>query len=479
MLFNSIEFFLFLPVAFMLYWFVANKHLQAQNALIVILSYIFYGWWDWRFLSLLALSSLIDFSVGIALSNTSTPSKRKLLLAISLATNLGLLGFFKYYNFFVAEFIEAFSHFGLHLDVHTLGIILPVGISFYTFQTMSYTIDVYRRTMEPTKDIIAFFAYVSFFPQLVAGPIERATNLLPQFTAKRHFDYAHATDGMRQILWGFFKKVVIADNCAPYVNDIFGNSADYNGGTLALGAVLFAFQIYGDFSGYSDIAIGTARLFGFNLMQNFAYPYFSRDIAEFWRRWHISLSTWFRDYVYIPLGGSKGGTAMKIRNTFIIFLVSGFWHGANFTFLAWGFLHALYFIPLQLTGKNRVNINVVAHGDQWVSPIDVVRMLLTFVLVTFGWIFFRAKSITHAFEYIMGIFTKSPLESLTILPLSLLALIGFMLAVEWLHRDKKHGLEVSWLLDKKVLRWGMYLGMMLLIFLFGNFGKTEFIYFAF
>ncbi len=479
MLFNSPEFLIFLVLAFVLYWFVFNRHLKAQNALIVALSYLFYGWWDWRFLGLLFASSFVDYNVGLGLARIVNPSRRKLLLVASLVANLGLLGFFKYYNFFVTEFIDAFSHLGVHLDVNTLNIILPVGISFYTFQSISYAIDVYRRNIEPTRDLVAFLAYVSFFPQLVAGPIERATNLLPQFTSKRHFDYALATDGMRQVLWGFFKKIVIADNCASYVNDIFGNTADYNGGTLFLGAVLFAFQIYGDFSGYSDIAIGTARLFGFSLMQNFAYPYFSRDVAEFWRRWHISLSTWFRDYVYIPLGGSKGGTWMKIRNTFVIFLLSGFWHGANLTFIAWGFLHALYFIPLQLTGKNRVNINIVAHGNQWVSPMDVLRILFTFLLVTFGWIFFRAKSITHAFEYILGIFTKAPLEALAIFPISLLGLIGFMLAVEWVHRDKQHGLEITWLQDKKVLRWCMYLGIMLLIFLFGNFGKTEFIYFAF
>jgi D-alanyl-lipoteichoic acid acyltransferase DltB (MBOAT superfamily) len=326
MIFNSIDFAVFLPIVFFLYWFVTNKNLKLQNLLIVLASYTFYGWWDWRFLSLMLFSTLIDYSIGRGLLKQEGITKRKILLWSSIIVNLGLLGFFKYYNFFIENFVEAFTFFGLEISASSLNIILPVGISFYTFQTLSYSIDIYRRKLEPTKDFIAFAAFVSFFPQLVAGPIERATNLLPQFYKKRKFDLVSASDGLRQILWGLFKKVVIADNCAEIANIIFNNSGDYSGGTLLLGAVFFTFQIYGDFSGYSDIAIGTSRLFGFNLMQNFKFPYFSRDIAEFWRRWHISLSTWFRDYLYIPLGGSRGGTFMKVRNTFIIFIVSGFWH---------------------------------------------------------------------------------------------------------------------------------------------------------
>lgn len=479
MLFNSKEFILFFPIAFVLYWFVTNRNLRLQNLLIVFLSYIFYGWWDWRFLSLIFFSSLLDYGVGLGLQKEQNEGKRKGLLAISMVANLGLLGFFKYYNFFVTEFVNAFASLGIELHPLTLSIILPVGISFYTFQTMSYSIDVYRRKMEPTSDLVAFMAYVSFFPQLVAGPIERATNLLPQFFAKREFKYEKAVDGMRQMLWGFFKKVVIADNCAPLVNNIFGNSDTQDGPTLILGAVLFAFQIYGDFSGYSDIAIGLARLFGFDLMQNFAFPYFSRDIAEFWRRWHISLSTWFRDYLYIPLGGSKGGTWMKVRNTFAIFLVSGFWHGANFTFIAWGFLNALYFIPLLLAKKNRVNIGVVAQGKYWVSPADLLRILGTFAITVLAWIFFRAHNVSHAFSYIKGIFTGAYSNLELNWPSELLGLIGFMLVVEWFHRDKHHGLEFSWLKNKPVLRWSAYLTILFLIFVFGNFGKTEFIYFAF
>jgi D-alanyl-lipoteichoic acid acyltransferase DltB (MBOAT superfamily) len=345
---------------------------------LVLASYVFYGWWDWRFLSLIIFSSCVDYLVGIGLSKTDEHKKRKVLLLASISVNLGLLAFFKYFNFFAENFANAFTLFGQHIEPTHLNIILPVGISFYTFQTLSYSIDVYKRKLEPTKDVISFLAFVSFFPQLVAGPIERATNLLPQFFKKRSFNYDHAVDGMRQILWGLFKKVVIADNCAQFANQIFHNYTDLNGSTLLLGAIFFTFQIYGDFSGYSDIAIGTARLFGFNLMQNFKFPYFSRDIAEFWRRWHISLTTWFRDYLYIPLGGSHGGLWMKIRNTFIIFLVSGFWHGANWTFLAWGFLNACYFLPLMLTNNNRKYITTVAEGKLLPSIKELFQMTITF-----------------------------------------------------------------------------------------------------
>ena len=336
MLFNSIDFALFLPIVFILYWFVANKNIKIQNLLIVIASYIFYGWWDWRFLFLIFCSTMVDYIIGFYLSNQNNRKIRKILLFISIAINLGILGFFKYYNFFLSSFTHVFTFFGVEIKANSLRIVLPVGISFYTFQTMSYTIDVYKRKIQATNDFIAFAAFVSFFPQLVAGPIERATNLLPQFLKKREFIYAQAVNGLRQMLWGLFKKIVIADNCARYVNMTFNNAESLTGSTLVLGVVFFAFQIYCDFSGYSDIAIGTARLFGFTLMKNFSFPYFSRDIAEFWRRWHISLTSWFRDYVYIPMGGSRGSGWIKVRNVLIIFLVSGFWHGANWTFLLWG-----------------------------------------------------------------------------------------------------------------------------------------------
>lgn len=478
MLFNSIDFAIFLPIVFLLYWFVVKSNLKLQNLFLVIASYVFYGWWDWRFLSLIIFSSLVDYYMGILLLNENNDVKRKRLLWLSICVNLGFLGFFKYYNFFIDNFTQAFSFFGNEIAANTLHIILPVGISFYTFQTLSYTIDVYHRKLEPTKNMVSFLAFVSFFPQLVAGPIERATNLLPQFYKKRTFHYSQAVDGLRQILWGLFKKMVIADNCAEYANLIFNNSDAYSGSTLVMGAVFFTFQIYGDFSGYSDIAIGTSRLFGFNLKQNFSFPYFSRDIAEFWRRWHISLSTWFRDYLYVPLGGSRGGAWMKIRNTFIIFIVSGFWHGANWTFIAWGFLNALYFMPLLLTNRNRHHIEIVAQNRFLPSFKEFFAMGFTFGLTVFAWIFFRANSMTHAFSYIKNIFTNSLFKFPEIRPTYLLALILIFFMIEWLGRTQKYALE-KLLLDKPlVFRWLFYMVLMACIFIFNN-KEQEFIYFQF
>ncbi|MEQ3663983.1 MULTISPECIES: MBOAT family O-acyltransferase [unclassified Olleya] len=479
MYFNSLDFALFLPIVFILYWFVTNKNLKLQNALLVLASYVFYGWWDWRFLSLIVFSSLVDYTIGLQLNHTVQPSKRKLLLWTSILVNLGFLGFFKYYNFFVDSFVDAFSFFGSPIQPNTLDIILPVGISFYTFQTLSYTIDVYKRKLEPTQDIVSFLAFVSFFPQLVAGPIERATNLLPQFYKKRQFHYSQAVDGCRQILWGFFKKVVIADNCAEYANQIFNNSSEHPGSTLLIGALFFTFQIYGDFSGYSDIAIGTSRLFGFNLKQNFAFPYFSRDIAEFWRRWHISLSTWFRDYLYIPLGGSQGGTWMKVRNTFIIFLVSGFWHGANWTFIIWGFLNALYFLPLLLVKRNRTNLDVVAQDSKLPNIKELVQMGLTFGLTVIAWVFFRAESVTHAFTYLKGLFSTSLLTAPTIRPTNLLVLILFFIGIEWIGRRQQYAIEVLLLKQSRVIRWAFYMIIIAIIFVFSSDNQQEFIYFQF
>ena len=400
MLFNSLDFVLFLPIVFIVYWFVVNRSLKLQNLFVVIASYVFYAWWDWRFLGLIVFSTLVDFLVANQLKKKKLPLHRKWLLALSLTCNLGLLGFFKYYNFFVDSWVDAWQLVGVTMETNTLQIILPVGISFYTFQTLSYTIDVYRNKLKPTTDLIQFAAYVSFFPQLVAGPIERATRLLPQFNKTRVFNSQLAISGFYLIIWGLFKKVVIADNCAFFVNQIFDSSVGLTSMELFLGAVLFAFQIYGDFSGYSDIAIGVARLFGFSLMINFSFPYFSRDIAEFWRRWHISLSTWFRDYLYIPLGGSRGNQSLKIRNVFIVFLVSGFWHGANWTFVIWGGIHALLFLPLLLAKKNRVYVD-----DTRLSFNQVPKLVLTFVLVCLAWIFFRADSVSVAYQITTDIFS--------------------------------------------------------------------------
>lgn len=478
MFFNSIDFAIFLPIVFILYWFVTNQNLKLQNFLIVVASYVFYGWWDWRFLSLIIFSTLVDYLVGLGLAKEENPSKRKIFLWTSILVNLGFLGFFKYYNFFLDNFITAFSFFGTPIQAGSLNIILPVGISFYTFQTLSYSIDVYNRKLNPTRDFIAFSAFVSFFPQLVAGPIERATHLLPQFYVKRIFDYSKAADGMRQILWGLFKKIVIADNCAEYANMIFNNSEDYAGSTLVLGAIFFTFQIYGDFSGYSDIAIGTSRLFGFDLMKNFNFPYFSRDIAEFWRRWHISLSTWFRDYLYIPLGGSRGGKWLKIRNAFIIFIVSGFWHGANWTFIVWGALNALYFLPLLLLNRNRMNSEIVAQGKCLPTLRETTAMLFTFGQTVVAWIFFRAKDLNHAFSYLSGIFSKSLFSMPEVRPRSVILMVILFILMEWQGREQDYAIAHLGINRNPTLRYILYYAIVISLFWFDG-SDQEFIYFQF
>ena len=486
MLFSSIDFAIFLPSVFFIYWFIANRNIKLQNAFIVLASYFFYGWWDWRFLGLIATSTLVDFAVGRGLSKYQSQRTRKVLLCISIIVNLSFLGFFKYYNFFIENLIAGFSFLGKDISPHSLNIVLPVGISFYTFQTLSYTIDVYRKKIKPTKDFMAFSAFVCFFPQLVAGPIERATNLLPQFCEARFFDYAKAKDGLRQILWGLMKKILIADNCAVYVDLIFGNHYIYSGSALAIGAVLFSIQIYGDFSGYSDIAIGTSRLFGFKLRRNFAFPYYSRDIAEFWRRWHISLSSWFRDYLYIPLGGSRGTFLKKIRNIFVIFIVSGFWHGANWTFIIWGALNALYFLPLLILKKNRINLDNVAEGRMLPSLREFFSMVFTYLLTVFGWIFFRSESITSALAYIGKIFSQSLFtipnihSDETQLPLIIFVpiIISFFL-VEWFQRDKQHALQIEMLKVPRFVRWAIYSFVIFLVGMYMPTGEMPFIYFQF
>jgi alginate O-acetyltransferase complex protein AlgI len=480
MLFNSIEFAIFLPIVFLIYWYINFKKLKYQNLFLLAASYVFYGFWDPRFLTLIIFSSLVDYIIGRRLFGEQNNRNRKYLLLVSLFVNLGLLAVFKYYNFFIDSFASSFSFFGYGFEASRLDVILPVGISFYTFQTLSYTIDIYRRKLEPSSDVISFFTFVSFFPQLVAGPIERASNLLPQFYKKREFNYAKAADGMRQILWGLFKKIVIADNCAKHVNDIFGSYQDHTGATLFLGAVLFAFQIYGDFSGYSDIAIGTSRLFGFNLKQNFAFPYFSRDIAEFWRRWHISLSTWFRDYVYIPLGGNKGSKTRKIFNIFVIFLVSGFWHGANWTFIVWGGLNAMLFLPLMLLDRNRKNTDTVAEGKIFSSLRELFQIGITFFATSIIWVFFRAENLSKAFDYTSLIFQKSfftiPKLSNSYMLLDI-SFIPILIIFEWFTRTKQHGLEIGEI--KSLYRRIIYIFLIILIFSFGEFGQHEFIYFQF
>lgn len=478
MLFNSINFALFLPIVFFLYWFAANKNYKHQNILLLVASYFFYACWDYRFMFLLIFSTLLDYFTGLKMFDAKTTSGKKFWFWLSIGVNLGFLGFFKYYNFFAESFADALSNVGLHVDVWTLNVILPVGISFYTFHGLSYVIDIYYDRIKPERDFVDYAVFVSFFPLLVAGPIERATHLLPQIQRERKFNYTQAVDGLRQILWGLFKKIVIADNCAEYANIIFNDSAHQSGSTLVLGALFFTFQIYCDFSGYSDIALGTARLFGVELLRNFSFPYFSRDIAEFWRRWHISLSTWFRDYLYIPLGGSKGGTWMKVRNTFIIFLVSGFWHGANWTFIAWGLLNALYFLPLLLANRNRNNIGTVAEGRILPNLQEILSMGITFMLTVFAWIFFRANDMTHAISYVKGIFTKSLFSLPTILPMSLFALITFFIVIEWLGREHQYALQKFGFKWPKLIRLSFYYLLIVLLFVFMG-KEQEFIYFQF
>ena len=483
MLFNSLTYAIFLPIVFLLYWFVfdyamrgCKRQLLWQNLLIVVASYIFYGWWNWRFLILIAITTILSFLSGIGIEKAPTQRGKKAIMITNIVVNLGILGVYKYYDFFAMQFARLF---GIESDFLLLHLILPVGISFYTFQALSYSIDVYRKQIEPTHDIISFTAFLSFFPQLVAGPIERATNLLPQFQKKRTFDYAQAVDGMRQILWGLFKKIVVADNCATYVDQVFADLGSHSGSTLLLAAILFTFQIYGDFSGYSDIAIGTAKLFGIKLMRNFNVPYFSRDIAEFWRRWHISLTTWFRDYVYIPLGGSRPalparlevkGERLKarytkwiaVRNTFVIFLLSGFWHGANWTFLLWGAYHALLFVPLLLMNKNR------RFRDDERRYADIPRILCTFLLVVIGWIIFRSPSISACGEYLLEICDRSlwamPYIENSLQLIATFIAIGVMLLMEW----------------RKQLpnRWWMYYLLIIAIWWFAG-QDMDFIYFQF
>jgi len=483
MLFNSFEYLVFLPVVFLLYWFVVNKKLEIQNAFIVVVSYIFYGWWDWRFLILIAITSFASWLSGIWMlhirqtgENPAVRNKKcKWITAGNIVLNIGILGFFKYYNFFVDNFVEVFGFMGIKLHVSTLRIILPVGISFYTFQALSYSIDVYRDKLKPTKDIIAFFAFVSFFPQLVAGPIERATSLLVQFYHKRTFVYKQAVDGIRQIIWGFFKKMVIADNCSVVVDDIFGNYANYSGSTLVLGALLFSFQIYGDFSGYSDIAIGTAKLFGIELRRNFHYPYFSRNIMEFWRRWHISLNTWFLDYIYIPLGGSREGRYKHIRNILLVFFLSGLWHGAAWTFIVWGLYYGLLFIPLVLLGV-RVDTKVPQFKN-------IGSILGAFMIVMFGWIIFRAENMMVAMGYLQHMFDKSlfhiPKAAGVNNVFAILSLffILILLSIEWMNRGNSFGLDLKHV-PNNFLRYSIYTFILFAIYFFGA-DSSSFIYFQF
>lgn len=479
MLFNSIEFVIFLPLTFVVYWLLRKKT-GWQNAFVVGASYLFYGWWNWRFLLLIAFTTLCSYISGRAIEASATKlAKAKAVMWGNIILNLGILGIFKYYDFFIQSFADTFLHG--HADHLLLHLVLPVGISFYTFQALSYSIDVYRGSLKATRNPLAFFAYVSFFPQLVAGPIERATSLLPQFEQPRRFDYRQCVDGLRQMLWGFFKKMMVADSCAQYADPIFQHPDWYNGATLLLAAVLFTLQIYCDFSGYSDIAIGCAKLFGIRLRRNFNVPYFSRDIAEFWRRWHISLTTWFRDYIYIPLGGSRCSKGKVIRNTFVIFLVSGMWHGANWTFLAWGAYHAVLFMPMILLGKNRRHTDVVAAGRRLPSLAELGQMTITFVLAVMGWVLFRADSIEAAWAYYQHmfghLFSGGPNITSQLNKWVMIVAITLLTVVEWINRAEEH--EFVRQPRSRVLRWGFYLVLLTMIGAYMVTNEMPFIYFQF
>jgi len=477
MFFNSLAFAIFLPIVFLLYWFVFNKTKSSQNALLIVASYYFYSCWDWRFLFLLVFSTFLDYYTGIQIEKGKSEKSRKFWFWLSIIVNLGFLGIFKYYNFFASSFSDLLNSAGIKASPILLNVILPVGISFYTFHGLSYVIDIYYKRIKAEYNFVDYSLFVSYFPLLVAGPIERATHLLPQVKVKREFNFETAKEGVYQIIWGLVKKVVIADTCATYANAIFDHYTSMNSFSLIMGAIYFAFQIYGDFSGYSDIALGVSKLFGLDLLRNFNYPYFSRDIAEFWRRWHISLSSWFRDYLYIPLGGSKGGLWMKIRNTFIIFVVSGFWHGANWTYVVWGFINAVYFLPLLLSNSNRNNMDAIVLKWNFDSAKVIMSILYTFLLTCIAWVFFRASTITDAFSYLKRIITDRHFGSQYLenerYNYELLLLIGVFVLVEWNNRNKVEPLSGK----RSLLKLSLAIAAILA---FGTYSDyKEFIYFQF
>jgi alginate O-acetyltransferase complex protein AlgI len=477
MFFNSFHFAVFLPIVFILYWFVGNKSKINQNYILILASYYFYSCWDWRFLFLLVFSTLLDYISAMKIEESKTQPERKFWLWLCISINLGFLGIFKYYNFFAYSFAELFHSFGVTASPILLQLILPVGISFYTFHGLSYIIDIYYKRIKSERNFVDYSLFVSYFPLLVAGPIERATHLLPQLKVRRKFNFEKAKEGIYQIIWGLVKKVVIADSCAIYANEIFNHYPTMNSLSLILGAIYFAFQIYGDFSGYSDIALGTSKLFGIDLLKNFNYPYFSRDIAEFWRKWHISLSSWFRDYLYIPLGGSKGNKLFQVRNTFIIFLVSGFWHGANLTYVAWGLINALYFLPLLVLNRNRKNVGDFSLGFNIESFRTILNILMTFSITCFAWIFFRSKTITDAIYYIKRIFTNQNFTPeyfrIERYNYDLMALVLIFVVIEWNNRTKIEPISGKW----SWLKLALCLAAIVALGIFSDY--KEFIYFQF
>ncbi len=476
MLFNSPVYLFFLPVVFAIYWFVKGKNFKFQNLVLIISSYVFYGWWDWRFTSLILLSTIVDYFCGLKIYHSRRRSEKTTTLFTSIIFNLSILGYFKYCNFFIKSWVDLLSQFGYEIsNLWSLNIVLPVGISFYTFQTMSYSLDIYYGKLKPTKDFISFATFVAFFPQLVAGPIERASNLLPQILSNRKFNYMQGVEGIRLILWGMFKKVVIADSLAWRVDYNFDNYATLDGGTLFLGLIYFSIQIYCDFSGYSDIAIGTAKLFGIELRSNFKYPYFSKSIGEFWRKWHISLSSWFRDYIYIPMGGSMNGKLKTIRNVFIVFIISGLWHGANWTFIAWGFINAIFYIPTFILNKNvQLKVNYIDKSRGFHSFIKFYKILQTYLLITFTWVFFRSNSLLESINYVSLMFSKFSLPSDN---RGGVILIAVFLIIEWGNRFDERNVLCY---ENVKLRRIVYFILFYLCFSFFKFYDfNHFIYFAF
>ena len=476
MLFNSLTYAMFLPIVFAIYWLL-RKNFKWQNYFLLLASYVFYAWWDWRFLGLLFGMSLLSWLCGYLIIRsryTSHHVNAKCCMITSIVINVGILALFKYYNFFIGSFADLF---GLQNSIHSLKIVLPLGISFFTFQAIAYVLDVYKRKIEPTN-LVDCLLYIGFFPKLLAGPIERPTNLIPQIQKPRVFEYDLAVDGCRQMLWGLFKKVVIADNAALYVNQVYGDYANQSGSTLLLAAILYTIQIYGDFSGYSDMAIGTAKLFGFRFRDNFLFPYFSRNMNEFWRRWHISLNTWFVDYVYIPLGGSRNGKWHTIRNIMIVFLLSGLWHGADWSFVAWGAYHGLLLVLLILLNRNTKYEHVVAYDKVIPTFKEFGQMLLVFTLATFGWMMFRADNMSQFIDYTRRM-CSSDLFSIPKLTgyYILFANIAFMFVMEWFMRRNTHGLDFKHH-TSHIIHYTLYTLVFILILLFG--GHTEnFIYMYF
>ena len=479
MLFNSVEFLLFLPCVFVLYWFVFNRYLHLQNSLLLIASYFFYGWWSWKFMLLLLGSTILDYAYGFGVAS-SDHRKSRFFLWMSVLNNVGILAIFKYYNFFITQIEESFSLLGVHFSPTLLQIGLPVGISFYTFHGMSYVFDIYRKQLNPVKSFVDYALFVSFFPLLVAGPIERAHHLLPQVQKRREFNYTQAIAGCRLIVWGLFKKIVIADSLSKTVDYVFANFRILEANSLLIGAVAFSFQIYADFSGYSDIALGTANLFGFELLSNFKFPYFSRNLAEFWRRWHISLSSWFRDYLYIPLGGSRNGLIVSIRNTLVIFIVSGFWHGASWTFIIWGFIHACGFLPLLIANRNKAFVSEPVAAFRFMPSFrELLQMIKTFLFVTFAWVFFRSEKLVEAFQFIARIVKSywtnpSMLISLPAEKMVFIYIFPFLL-IEWYLRGNERQLNFP---KNPLIRRFIY--VILIAFIYISYGmNNNFIYFQF